>query len=133
MEVIINTRLRVSVRLHNILHGLRAGRRTGTEIFELKLVQDLVSMDQEPLFLVLLYLKKAYNTIDSGRILTTLEGYGTSTHMCRLLATFWEQQEVATHQNGYHVTHFRSTRGTTQVRLISITLFILIVDKVVRK
>ena len=52
--------------------------------------------------------------------------------MCRLLAVFWDHQEVINHQNGYHGTHFKETRGTTQGRLISPTLFYLIVNNVVR-
>ena len=52
--------------------------------------------------------------------------------MCRLLAVFWDQQEVFTHQNGYHGPHFKSTRGTTQDGIISPTLFNLIVDNMVQ-
>ena len=51
--------------------------------------------------------------------------------MCRLLAVFGDHQEVINHQNGYHGTHFKETRGTTQGRLISPTLFYLIVNNVV--
>ena len=43
--------------------------------------------------------------------------------MCRLLAVFWDQQEVVTCQNG-------SNYGTNQGGLISPTLFNLIVDNV---
>ena len=44
---------------------------------------------------------------------------------------FWEQHEVVTHQNGYQGPHFKTTRGITQGRLISPTLFKLIVDNLV--
>ena len=53
-------------------------------------------MDQDPLFLVFLDLKKAYITVDRGRLLRTLRGYGASPHMCSLLAVFWYQKEVTT-------------------------------------
>ena len=39
VEEIIDTRLRESVILHDVLHGFRAGKVTGTEILELKLAQ----------------------------------------------------------------------------------------------
>ena len=55
---------------------------------ELKLVQDLTSIDQEPLFLVLLDIRKAYNTVDWDRLLITLEGYGAGTRLCGILETF---------------------------------------------
>ena len=73
MEAIIGTCLRASVYLHNVLHGLREGRGTGTVILELKLDQELDSMDQEPLVLVFLDLRNAYDTVDCGRLLMTLE------------------------------------------------------------
>ena len=54
VEVIIDTCLRASVRLQNVLHGLRAGRGTGTNTLELNLAKELVSVDQDPPFLVFL-------------------------------------------------------------------------------
>ena len=61
-------------------------------ILEMKLVQELSSVDQEPQFLILLDLIKAYGNVDCGRLLMMLEGYGTGPHMCRLLSVFWDQQ-----------------------------------------
>ena len=43
--------------------------------------QELASVDQYPLFLVLLDLRKAYSTLDIGGLLTILEGYGASPHI----------------------------------------------------
>ena len=131
MEEIIYTCLRASVRLHNALHGFRAGRRTETVILDLKMVQELKSMDQEPLFLVFLDLRKVYYTIYCGCLLTTLEGYGAGPHMCRLLAIFWEQQKAITCQNRYHSLDSKATKGTTQSGIISPTLFSLIVNNMV--
>ena len=53
----------------------------GTGIMELNLVQDLSSMDQDPLLLVFLDLQKAYDTVDCGRLLTTLEEYCSGPRM----------------------------------------------------
>ena len=39
VEAIIDTPMRESVRLHDILHGFRAGRGNETRIFGVKLVQ----------------------------------------------------------------------------------------------
>ena len=66
----------------------------GTEAIELKISQELSSVNQEPLFLVFLNLKKAYDTVDHGRLIRTLEGYEAGPQMCKLLATFWDHQEV---------------------------------------
>ena len=54
VEVIVDTLLRSSVRLHNIVHGSCTGRGMGTEILDLKLAQELASVEQDPLFLVFL-------------------------------------------------------------------------------
>ena len=53
-------------------------------------------MDQDPLFLIFLELRKSYNTLDRGCFLITLEGYGAGPCMQRLLAVFWDQKEVVT-------------------------------------
>ena len=46
VEAIINTRLRESLRFHDVLHGLHAGKGIGTAILELNLAQELASVDQ---------------------------------------------------------------------------------------
>ena len=45
VEALIDTRLRSSLQLHNVLHSFRAGRGTETAIIELKITQDLSSID----------------------------------------------------------------------------------------
>ena len=118
--------MRVSVCLHDALHGFPADKGTGVEILDLKLVQELASLYQAPLFLVFLCLCKSYDTVDCGFLLTTLEGYVAGPHMCRLLAVFWDKQEVFTRQNGYHGLHFRAIREDDQGGLISPTRLILL-------
>ena len=99
MEDIINTHPRESVRLHSVLQSFRAGRGTGMEIFELNISQELASMDQDSLFMVLIELKKAYDTVYRGRLLKILEGYGDRLRMYRLLEVFCDQQKVIIRQN----------------------------------
>ena len=77
MEVIINTCLRYRIHFYNYLHGFCAGRGTGKATMDLKMVQELVSVNQEPLFLVLLVfldLKKAYDTVYHGSLINGLVG-----------------------------------------------------------
>ena len=59
VDVIIDTHLMASVCIHDVLHGFRAGRGKKRAYLELKLAQELASVDQDPLFLVFLDLKKA--------------------------------------------------------------------------
>ena len=59
VEELIGTRIRSSMKFHDVLHGFRDGRGTGTAIMELKLAQELSSVDHNPLFLVFLEIWKA--------------------------------------------------------------------------
>ena len=81
---------------------------------DLKLAQELASVDQHPLFLVLLELSKTYDNLDWGRLLKSLEGHGSVPKLQGLLVKFWSIQEVFTCQNGFHGPQFRATRGTTK-------------------
>ena len=51
-------------------------------------------MDQDPLFLVFLNLIKAYDNLDYGRILKTLERYRAGPKMRGIVAELWARQEV---------------------------------------
>ena len=44
----------------------------GTAIFELKITQELDSVNHDTLFLVFLDLQKVYDTVDWGHLMTTL-------------------------------------------------------------
>ena len=132
MEAIIYTLIKKPVTLYDVLCEFCLGRGTGTSIMELNLAQDLASLDQKPLFLVLLDLRKSYDNLDCGWIFNTLEGYGAGPKTQGILTEFWVQQEVVTRKNGYHGPQFRSTRGTTQGVLTFTTLFNVVVKNVAR-
>ena len=59
----------------------------------------MASAEQDPIFLVLLDLSKAYDNLDYGRLLQTLAGYGAGPKLWGLLAIFWSFQEVVTFHN----------------------------------
>ena len=132
MEAIIDTHINRAMMFHGVLHVFRAKRGTGTAIMELKIAQELASVYQDLILLVFLGLRKAYDNLDHGRLLKTLEGYGAGPKMRGILAEFWARQEVVTRKNGYHVPQFRATHGTTQGGLTFLTLYNVTVDNVVR-
>ena len=72
VEALIDTRLRASIQFHDVLHGLRDRRGTGTAIIELNLAQELTGIDHDPLFLVFVDLSKAYYTVDRDCIIQTI-------------------------------------------------------------
>ena len=89
MDVLIYIQIKSVVQFRDLLHGLHAERGTTTSIKELTLAQELVSMDQDPLFLVFSYLWKPYNNIYWVRLIKTLEGYGAAPKLQEILAKFW--------------------------------------------
>jgi hypothetical protein len=53
-------------------------------------------------------LAKAYDTLDRGRTLEVLKGYGTAPRVLHLLEIFWDNQAVVARQGGYHSKAFKS-------------------------
>ena len=69
---IINCWLTASINYHEFLHGLRAGRGTGTNTLEAKLFQQLAALREEVLYVIFLDLHKAYGALDRDRCLEIL-------------------------------------------------------------
>ena len=132
VEALIDTRLSASLYMHNILHGFRARRGTGTAIIELNLTQEISSIDQDHLLLVLLDLRKAYGTVDQDRLLITLEGYVGVPRLCGLLETFWYCHQVVPNQNGFRGPAFHAKKGTIQGGLVSLIMFNVVVENFIK-
>ena len=76
---IVNSCLQSSIVLHDVLHGFRQGRGTRTAIMEEKLEQQLSGIVHEPLFQVLLGVRKAYHSLYQGRCIEIIREYGLGT------------------------------------------------------
>ena len=90
VEAIIDTWIKTAVTFHDVLHGFCAYKSTRTAITELNMSQELASIVQDPLLLVFLDLRKAYNTLDRGRLLQPLKGYREVPNMRGILVELWE-------------------------------------------
>ena len=87
--MILNCRLTSSITFHDVLHGFRAGRGTGTAPLEAKLLQQLAAMRDEVLYVIFLDMTKACDALDRSRSLEILKGYGVGERVRRLLTVYW--------------------------------------------
>ena len=88
---ITNNRLRAAITLHGKLHDFRQGRGTVTATMEAKLAQKLAGLYHGPPFQVLLDVRKAYDSLDRGRCMEILRGYGLGPNLKRLLLLYWDE------------------------------------------
>ena len=114
VAVILNRRLTSSITFHDVLHGFRAGRGTGTATLEAKLLQQLAAMREEVLYVIFLDLTKSYDALDRSRCLGLLEGYGVSPGARWLLHNYWRRLTMAARAGGYYGKAFKGGRGVTQ-------------------
>ena len=89
VAAILNLLLTASITFHNFLHGFWEGRGTGITTLKAKLLQKLVALREEVLYVLFLDLNKVYDALDRSRYLEILEGYGVGPRERRLLQTFW--------------------------------------------
>ena len=87
LERVIDARLKC-VPLHDSLHGFRPGRSCGTGIMEVKLAQQLASMEQCPFYGIFLDLKKAHAAMDRDRCLKILRDVGVGENTVCLINRF---------------------------------------------
>ena len=132
VAAILNRRFAASITYHDFLHGFREGRSTGTATLEAKLLQQLVALREEVLYVIFLDLHKAYDTLDRSRCLEIVEGYGVVPKARRLLTSYWHRLNMVARAGGYYGTAFGEERVVTQGNPLSPTIFNVVVDVVVR-
>ena len=69
VAAILNRRFTSSITYHDVLHGFRAGRGTGTATLKANLLQQLAALREEVLYIIFLDLHKAYDALDRSKCL----------------------------------------------------------------
>jgi hypothetical protein len=127
---IIDSRLKAEIEFDDSLHGFRVERGTITMCVEAKLHMQLACDQLKTLYQIFFDLAKA--TLNRGRTLNMLEGYGVGRWIRRLLTNFWARQLAAACQAGYHRLPFEVNRGVTQGDIPSPTIFNVVFNAIVR-
>ena len=70
--------------------------------------------------------------MDRSICLEILEGYGMGPQSRRLLQTYWRRLTMVARAGGYYRTAFQGALGVSQGDPLSPTIFIVVVDAVVR-
>jgi Reverse transcriptase (RNA-dependent DNA polymerase) len=86
VSMIIHRRSTSSINLHESIHGFRTHRGTGTAIMNVKLLMQYIQRDINPMYMIFLDVKKAYDTVDWDRILQLLQSYGVGPNMLNIIA-----------------------------------------------
>ena len=83
--LVLKSRLKKGVGLHDSIHGFQGGWGVGTATPEAKLYQQLAGLAHETLFQVFIDVRKAYAPLDRGVCMDILKGYKLGPSMARLL------------------------------------------------
>ncbi len=122
-----------SIEFHDCLHGGLPKRGTGTASIEAKLAQQLAWQDQCPLYEIYVDLKKAYDSINRGHMMEILKAYGVGPNFLRLQNLFWKNAKLVCCTGGCYGSPFAAQRGVTQGGPLSLLMFNVCVDAVVRE
>ena len=78
---IIGERISSTVKFHDGIHGIRKNRGCSRAIIEAKLEMQLARQEGVQYHQVFLDLSKAYDTVDKGRMIMILKGYGVGPNL----------------------------------------------------
>jgi hypothetical protein len=125
-------RMKQGIDFDDLFHGFRAERGTSTANIEAKLQIQLSCVWRQMLYQIFINLAKAYDTLDRGRTIEILAGYGVGKRILRLLTNFWDSLVVVARQGGYHSSAFTAGREVTQGDILSPTIFNIVCDAIIR-
>ena len=96
-----------------------------------KLLQKIMEIREGFLYEVFLVLRKAYNIIDQYHCLKILVAYRIGLRMKRLLRSYWDGITMVARVGRYYCTPFKGSSGVTQCDPMSLTIFNIVIDKVI--
>jgi hypothetical protein len=85
-----------------------------------------------PLYQIFIDFSKAYPSMDRGRTLEILEGYGVGLRTLRIFRNYWGNERFVARQGGFYGEPFHIDRGCTQGDPVAPTIFNIVEDAVLR-
>ena len=92
----------------------------------------LAKKEGKTLYMVFLDLKKAYDSVERGKILELLKNYGVGNNIINIIRNMWTNDMIVPKRKKYYGPAFLSERGVKQGDVISPTIFNIMIDAVLR-
>ena len=92
----------------------------------------MAACSYETVYQIYLDLRKAYDSIDRGRVMKILEKYKVGKNIRNYVKSVWEKQRFVLCQAGFYSDPLQVERGCTQGDTDSPIIFNIIVDSVLR-
>ena len=110
--------------------GLRAGRSTTEQIFNLRILCEKYLQHQQNLYHVFIDLKKAFDRVWHAALWATMRKYNISANLVRTIEQLYDKATSAVQMNGSIGEWFRTTVRVRQGCLLSPTLFNIFLERI---
>ena len=119
--------------IHSDQTGFIKGRYIGENIRLIEDVMEYTKVHNIPGILIALDFKKAFDSLEWGYIMKTLDAFNFGTSIKRWISTFYSNIESAVINNGFLTNWFKPSRGVRQGCPLSPFLFILSAELLANK
>ena len=119
--------------IHSDETGFIKGRYIGENIRLIEDVMEYTKVHNIPGILIALDFKKAFDSLEWGYIMNTLDAFNFGTSIKRWISTFYSNIESAVINNGFLTNWFKPSRGVRQGCPLSPFLFILSAELLANK
>ena len=110
--------------------GLRAGRSTNEQIFNLRILCEKYVRHQQDLYHVFIDFKKAFDKVWHAALLATMKKYNISTNLIQVIKNLYDKATSAVLFNSTIGDWFRTTVRVQQECLFSPTLFNIFLERI---
>ena len=111
--------------------GFRAGKSTTKQIFNVQILYDKYLNHRQDLYHIIIDFKKDFNRVWHAALWATMKKYNISTNLIRIIKDLYNQATSAVLFNSSKGDWFGATVGVRQGCLLSPTLFIIFLGRII--